>query len=250
MGFTPFAPDELVPELVVTASAAELKMGQARDAARRLPACFARLRDGLISEFQLKIITESTQGLSDADAAEADALLAAAAPGLTPGQLRAMCTKTVMMIDPQAARRRKERAAKDARITRFQEYSGNGALCGRELPAAETLASSQHIDACARALRTAGVPGTLQQLRVRAYLDLTQGLDPLARPGGAPAAGNADRQDGNTRDVRNTGGPAGTGVPVGPPVKAVGPGSRLGSPRRASPAESGSSLMRLRRASG
>jgi len=85
LGFTPFAADELVPELVVTTTAAELAMSQAADVARRLPACRERLRDGLIGEYQLKIITESTQCLSDADAAEADLLLAAAAPGLTSG---------------------------------------------------------------------------------------------------------------------------------------------------------------------
>ena len=208
-GFTPFASDELAPELVITDNAAELQMAQARDAARRLPANFALLRDGRISDYQLKIITESAQGLSDAGAAEADKLLAAAAPGLTPGKLRAMCTKVVLMIDPAAARRRKERAARDARVVRFQEYSGTAALCGRDLPPEEVLASSQHIDATARELRAAGLPGTLQQLRVRAYLDLTQGLDPLGRI--TPAAMAAE-----------PGGPAGPGGGQSrPPVKAV-----------------------------
>ena len=181
LGFTPFAADELVPELVVTTTTAELAMSQARDVVRRLPACRALLRDGRIGEYQLKIITESVQCLSDAGAAEADILLAAAAPGMTSGMLRAMCAKTVLLIDPQAAQKRKETAAKGARIERFQEYSGNAALSGRELPPDEVLAASAHIDACARQLRAAGMEGTLQQLRVRAFLDLTQGLDPLAR---------------------------------------------------------------------
>jgi hypothetical protein len=207
MGFTPFAAGELVPELVVTTNAAELAMAQARDA-RRPAACSVLLREGRISAFQLKIITESTQPLSDQDAAGADVLLAAAAPGLTPGQLRAMAAKMVLMIDPAAARRRKDSAAKDAKVTRVQEYSGNGALCGRELPPEETLASSQHIDACARALRAAGVPGTLEQLRVRAYLDLTQGLDPMSRPAGTET-GAADRSCGAPADdAAGGGGPA------------------------------------------
>src|SRR5215475_3142424 len=38
LGFTPFAPDELAPELVITGAAAEEAMARARDAARRLPA--------------------------------------------------------------------------------------------------------------------------------------------------------------------------------------------------------------------
>jgi hypothetical protein len=190
LGFTDFAPDELVPELVIPTTDAELAMAEARDAVRRLPACTGLLHDGRISAFQLKIITQSTQPLSDAGAAEADLLLAAAAPDLTPGKLRAMCTRIVMMIDPAAAQRRKESAAKQARVERFQEYTGNAALSGRELPPDEVLASSQHIDGCARTLRKSGVAGTLQELRARVFLDLTQGRDPLDRIAGVD--GNAD----------------------------------------------------------
>jgi hypothetical protein len=212
LGFVPFACGELAPELVITDNAAELQMAQARDAARRLPANVALLRDGRISDYQLKIITESTQALSDADAAEADQLLAAAAPGLTPGKLRAMAGKVVLLIDPAAAQRRKDSAAKDARVVRFQEHAGTAALCGRDLPPEEVLAASAHIDACARALRAAGIPGTLQQLRVRAYLDLTQGQDPLARttPPGPGRPGGPDEPGGDS-----DGGPGGPGGPDG-----------------------------------
>ena len=120
-GFTPFAADELVPELVLSTGAAEEAMARARDAAGRLPACTALLRDGLISAFGLQVITDATAFLDGAGAAEADLLLAAAAARLTPSQLRVMCTRTVMMIDPAAAQRRKDSAARHARITRFQE---------------------------------------------------------------------------------------------------------------------------------
>ena len=95
LGFTPFAPDELAPELAVTANSAELLMAQSRDAARRLPASFALLRDGKITEFPMKIIAESAQCLSDQDAAEADRLIAVSAPGLTPAQLRRLCARIV-----------------------------------------------------------------------------------------------------------------------------------------------------------
>ena len=181
LGFTAFSPEELAPELVTTGNTAELRMAQSREAVTRLSASTALLGDGRISEYQMKIIIEATGCLSDGDAAEADRLLAAAAPGLTPSRLRAMCTRVVRMIDPAAAEARKQAAAKQARVARWQEDSGNAALSGRELPPEEVLAASQHIDATARALRAGGLPGTLQQLRVRAYLDLAQGLDPLDR---------------------------------------------------------------------
>ncbi len=233
LGFTPFAADELVPELVLTTSAAELQMAQARDAARRLPANMALLKDGRISAFQLKIITESTQCLSDADAAEADMLLAAAAPGLTPGQLRAMAAKVVMMIDPAAAQQRKDKAAKDARVVRFQEYSGNAAFCGRDLPPEAVLASSQHVDACARALRAAGIPGTLPQLRALSFLDLTQGLDPLAAPHHRTGRRDSDGDGRATMTARRR--PAARPAPGSPPVGGARGKRRQGRHQPAGP---------------
>ena len=185
LGFTPFAADELVPELVVTDQRRRAADGPGPR--RRPPAAGERgAAEGRPDQraSSSRSSPTSTQCLSDADAAEADTLLAAAAPGLTPGQLRAMCTKVVMMIDPAAAQQRKDKAAKDARVVRFQEYSGNAAFCGRDLPPEEVLGEFQHVDACARALRAAGIPGTLPQLRALAFLDLTQGTGPT--PSTAP----------------------------------------------------------------
>jgi hypothetical protein len=39
------------------------------------------------------------------------------------------------------------------------------------MPSDEVLASLQHVEQLALDLRAAGVPGTLQELRVQAYLD-------------------------------------------------------------------------------
>ena len=117
--------------------------------------------------------------LRDESAAEADEILAAAAPGLTPGQLRAMAARVILMVDPEAAKDRRKEAAKKARVEKFQEVAGTAALCGRDLPAPAVLRSWQHIDSRARALKAAGAGGTLEQLRVAVYLALTSGNDPL-----------------------------------------------------------------------
>ncbi len=60
-------------------------------------------------------------------------------------------------------------------------------MVARELPSDEVLASWQHVEQRALDLRAAGVPGSLQDLRVRAYLDLLQERDSRAAPAG-PAA--------------------------------------------------------------
>ena len=79
-----------------------------------------------------------------------------------------------------------------------REESGNAFLSGRELAIEDALASKAHIDALAVALRRGGLPGTLRQLRVVAFNDLTQGrhpLDRLAGPESADGAGRDARQD-------------------------------------------------------
>jgi hypothetical protein len=178
-GFRLFAQDDLAPELMINANQAQDRMTRAEDAERRLPRCSRLLWDGRIGEYPMKIITDYTMALTDEGAAEADEIIASAAPGLTPGQLRAMAARVAMSIDPEACKERRKEAAKKARVERFQEIAGTAALCGRDLPTQAVLRSWAHIDSRARALRAAGAAGTLEQLRVAVYLALTSGHDPL-----------------------------------------------------------------------
>jgi len=112
---------------------------------------------------------------------------------LTPGSLRAAIARAVMEVAPDKARKRRETAAKFARVERWAEDSGNAALAGRELPPDEVLAIDDRITAWARELKNAGLDGGTDEIRARAYLDLLLGKD--SRPGqdqdGAPAAAPA-----------------------------------------------------------
>jgi hypothetical protein len=96
---------------------------------------------------------------------------------LTPGALRAAIARAVMEVAPGKARQRREHAAKDARVERWAEDSGNAALMGCELPPDEVLAADQRITAWAHELKKAGLDGGMDQLRARAYLDLLLGKD-------------------------------------------------------------------------
>ena len=94
-----------------------------------------------------------------------------------------------MKLDPEAFTRGKEQARADRqRVAAGREDSGNAFLSGRELAIEDALASKAHIDALAAALHRGGLPGTLRQLRVLAFNDLTQGRDPRARLTTRPAA--------------------------------------------------------------
>jgi hypothetical protein len=89
---------------------------------------------------------------------------------MTTGELGSLCLRAVLQTDPQAARKRKEKALKDARVETWFEDSGTAALAGRDLPPAAVIAADKRIDAIARWLKTQGAPGTLEQLRARVYL--------------------------------------------------------------------------------
>jgi hypothetical protein len=95
----------------------------------------------------------------------------------------------VLEVAPQKARRRREAGARDARVQRWAEDSGNAALMGRELPPDEVLAADQRISWRARQLKAAGLEGDMDELRARAYLDLLLGKDSRPRPDGGGGAG-------------------------------------------------------------
>ena len=194
-----FAPDELGYELHLTAQSAAEQMDYAGTVATRLPRTFAALAAGRIHPVHVRIVEDETRFLSEEDAAKADAILAEAAPGMTYGELRYAAHKLVLKLDPEAARKRKEAAKRETHVRRFREESGNAGMVARELPSDEVLASWQHVEQRALDLRAAGLPGTLQELRVRAYLDLLQERDSRDSSSGPvppdPRAGQASDRD-------------------------------------------------------
>ena len=115
--------------------------------------------------------------------------LAEAAPSKTYGELRAAAARLVLRLDPDGVRKRKEKARGAAHVRAFREESGNAGITGREMPSVEVLASMQHVEERARALRDAGVPGTWEELKVRATLDLLQERDSRPAADAGPAVG-------------------------------------------------------------
>jgi hypothetical protein len=159
----------------------------------KLPGTKAAFRDGIISEAKAVIIARAVTVLDPEEARAAEALVLGRAGWLTPGGLAAAITRAVMQVAPDKAKKRREQAAKEARLERWAEASGNAGLAGRELPPAQVLAADQRVNAWARELRQAGVEGSMDELRARAYLDILLNRDSrLAAqdddPGGAEGA--------------------------------------------------------------
>ncbi|HEX3192572.1 MAG TPA: DUF222 domain-containing protein [Streptosporangiaceae bacterium] len=181
----------------------------------RLPGTAAALGDGMISRYKAGIIAGATALLDGAEARAAEDKVLDRAARLTPGGLRAAIAAAVMEVAPEKARERREAAAKDARVERWAEDSGNAALMGCELPPDEVLAADQRITAWARDLKKAGLEGGMDQLRARAFLDLLLGKDSRPRQ---DASGGGDGP-GPGPGGPGSGGP-GSGDPDAPPLPA------------------------------
>jgi Domain of unknown function (DUF222) len=183
-GTDDFAADELAHVLAESRRKAGDLMTAADSLDRKLPGTKAALRDGTITAPKAQIITNATSALNAKEARAAEKLVLGRAGRLTPGGLREAIAKAVMDVAPKKAKDRREQAEKSARVERWGEDSGNGALAGRELPPAAMLAADHKITWWARQLKKAGLEGDMDQLRARAFLDLLTGTD--SRPGATP----------------------------------------------------------------
>ena len=185
-----------------------------------------------------RLIAAATGLLDEAEARAAEAGVLDRAGRLTPGSLRAAIARAVMEAAPDKARKRRETAARFARVERWAEDSGNAALAGRELPPDQVLAADERITARARELKAAGLEGGTDELRARAYLDLLLGQDsrPVGSRPAAPSPASPARRSGAGR-VRQPGHPdrpAGHPDPPGRPARrarGARPGRSLADPR-------------------
>ena len=176
-GWHEFTGRELGAVLGISPGDAEEMLDLAGHLEVSLPGTKAAFRAGIFNRDKAAIIAAATALLDPEEARAAEAIVLDRAGSLTPGTLRAAIQRAVMEVNPGKAKKRREHAAKRTRVERWAEDSGNAGLAGRELPPAEVLAADQRVTAWAKQLRTAGLEGSMDQLRARAFMDILLGID-------------------------------------------------------------------------
>ena len=224
---------EIAPLLTLTPRGAADLTGLACDLAR-LPQTSALLAAGIIDRKRAELIATHLAVLPDEDAAAVEEKIAPRAGEMTTGQLADALTRVVKAHDPEAAKRRREHAQKDARVEVWAEPSGTAALAGRDLAPAGVIEATKSLDADARWLKARGVPGSFDNLRAMAFAALLAhkpltSLIPAHAPAGAATTGGPGHPAlASPADGGQTG-PGGTGP--GPSDTNPGPeqaGPRLG----------------------
>jgi hypothetical protein len=120
------AASELSIQLHVTGSAADALLSLAWNLTVKLPRTSAALRDGVIGADKAATIASYCSVLTPEEAREAEAMVIGDAPRLTYGVLQDRIKAAVAEVSPEAAKRRREEAARTRRVEVRGEDSGNG----------------------------------------------------------------------------------------------------------------------------
>jgi Domain of unknown function (DUF222) len=176
-----FAADELASELVCTANYAGVRLERDTALTSRLPMTLAGMAAGAISGDRADLVAAWTASLSDADAARADEILAAAAPGLRYDQLSRKAAALELKLNPEGVKARKEHARQTRqRVEVRREDTGNASIAGRELDTVVVLGCKSYIDTVAVRIRNYGhADGGLDAIRAYVMTELLQGRNPL-----------------------------------------------------------------------
>jgi hypothetical protein len=186
-GLSRYPDDEVRVALCWTRRAAGEQLTLAVDVVERLPDVYAALRAGHIDIPRARVFCDVLSVLPEDTAREAAARLLPVADGLTTGQLRVRLQRLVITIDPDAARKRRDKSVVDRRLDHGLLPEGTAFLGGTNLPTERAAAASARIDAIARAARRGGDERTLDQLRADTFLDLLQGLNTATALSTAPS---------------------------------------------------------------
>jgi hypothetical protein len=211
--------EELGFEMNATAYSAGLLIDMARNIAGRLPGTCAGMKAGLIDQDRARVISNATLHLPDDKAALADQVLAQAAAELRLADLQQKAARLEARLDPEGVQARKEARKRDRRVELRREDSGAASLAGRELAPAEALPGKASIDAEAARLRSAGLPGTLGQIRALILMDRIHQRSSWDRLAAQPEP-EPEPEPGQDRDPAPSPDP---GHPAGPQAEAGHP---------------------------
>jgi len=225
---------EVSVQLAVTQRAATTLLTLAWDLTVKLPRTASALRAGILDQDKAATIAGWTAPLTQDQARAAEDLLFTAGPDLatmTWTMVRDRIARAVLSIDPDAARKRRQSGERDACVETGLEQSGNMRISARELPPAAALALDRKLTRRARELKKAGVPGTMNRLRVLAYLERWGITDPFTPPSprdhnqGCAASPHPGEDDPENDDPDGGGTPPASTPPASTPPASTPPAS-------------------------
>jgi hypothetical protein len=166
-----FAADEVAPALRLTRNSASVRLDLATRLTGRLPATLAALARGEIDLIKARAVVETTDPLTDEQAAAVQARVLGRASTQTSSQLRASLRRAVLRVDPEGAAQRHEQRRKDRRVELIPLPDAMAQLSAY-LPAEVAVAIYQRLDTLACKARTPDDVRSADERRADVYADL------------------------------------------------------------------------------
>jgi hypothetical protein len=242
-----FAAFEISAALTWTRRAADVQLDLAFTIVRSLPLLHAAMAAGEVDLPKARVIVDGVAALELDLARSIVAAILPQAPALTTGELRTRLAKLVIAADPDAAVKRHKARKKQRRVELQNTEDSCATLLGLNLPADDALAASDRLTAFARALKQAGDPRSIDQLRADTFLNLLLGK-PCSQhtpPGNhhdsnGPTGSSISDSTGNGPTGSSISGSTGNG-PTGSSISgSTGVGPIGSGPTGSGPADSGS----------
>ncbi len=183
-----FVVDEVSAELNWSRPTADDRLALANDLAE-LPVTSGALACGEIDLPRARVIAEAVRGLPLQAGQSVEQRVMERAKNQTPGQLRATVLRAVLLIDPDAAERRRAAAVRTRAVRVWPQTDGMACLQA-DLPAAAAQAVYRQIDARAREMRQESEADsssvrsrqTMDECRADALVELVLGDAAQERP--------------------------------------------------------------------
>jgi hypothetical protein len=181
------AASEIAAALTWTKRAAKARLEDARLLVEGVPPAWAALRAGDIDLPKARVLAEGTWTLPASLARRVAEQILPEAPGLTTGQLAYRLRRLVLEVDPDAATKDYENGVAQRKVTRGLNPDGTAYLAGCNLPADQTAAADERLDALARAVKQAGDDRPMDVIRADVFLGVLAGTftgpSPISRRG-------------------------------------------------------------------
>lgn len=156
-------PDDLALARMTSPYWGSRELTSAKALLTQMPQTFAALRDGVISAYQARLITEATVCLSPEDRAEVDSRLVSMLEGASTAEIVSAVRGLVYEVDPAGFVNRARKAAEDRGVS-VRPCPDVMALLSARLPGPAAIACYKLLRDKATAMRASGDPRTLGQL--------------------------------------------------------------------------------------
>ncbi len=234
---------EIAAALTYTGRRADAEFAFCQVLVRRLPLVWDALSAGALDVIKARMFAEYLEDLTEAQVQVLCARFVGLAAGWTSGQLRARLGRAVQHIDRDFYRRRYQKGIRERGISGWLAADGTATVSAHGLSPAEAAAATERLEHLADAIKAAGHPATIHQLRADLMMRLLDGrfdgfthermlatmlADPSTFPSeeDRPRAGSGSRAGAGNRPPpsadRGRASEPGSSSEPGPPARVLG----------------------------